>query len=190
MVQDPDASASAPRVRQLPTAALTPNEIVAIRRLMDVAFGTGEDAFTHEDWDHSVGGEHFLLQVEGEIVAHASVVPRTLHVGGVAVRTGYVEAVATRPDHHGRGHGSRVMEAVDAHVRERFELGALGTGRLTFYQRLGWQTWRGPSSVRVDGREERTPHDDGYIMVLPTPSSPALDLDAPISCEWRPGEVW
>jgi len=27
-------------------------------------------------------------------------------------------------------------------------------------------------------------------MVLRTPSTPALDEAAPISCDWRPGDVW
>ncbi len=38
--------------------------------------------------------------------------------------------------------------------------------------------------------ERRTPDDDPYIMVLRTPSSPPLDITAPISCDWRPGDVW
>ncbi len=37
---------------------------------------------------------------------------------------------------------------------------------------------------------QRTADEDGYILVLSTPSSPALDLTASISCEWRPGDVW
>jgi aminoglycoside 2'-N-acetyltransferase I len=75
-------------------------------------------------------------------------------------------------------------------IRERFELGALGTGEHGFYTRLGWRTWLGPSSVITPDGERPTPEDDGYIMVLPTPSSPPLDLTAPIACEWRRGDVW
>lgn len=178
------------RVRQLATDALTGDEVERIRRLMDDAFGTGEEAFTDEDWDHAVGGVHFVLETDGNVLAHASVVRRTLHVGDIPLATGYVEAVATAPDRQGRGYGSRLMQEVGAHIREQFELGALGTGRLTFYERLGWSAWRGPSSVRVNGGERPTPDEDGYIMVLRTPSSPPLDLSAPISCEWRPGDVW
>ena len=77
-----------------------------------------------------------------------------------------------------------------AFIRDRFELGALGTGRLHFYERLGWRTWTGPTSVRTPQGTQRTPDEDGYVMVLPTPSSPPLDLAARISCEWRPGDVW
>jgi aminoglycoside 2'-N-acetyltransferase I len=82
------------------------------------------------------------------------------------------------------------MGDVGTHIREQFELGALGTGRPAFYERLGWLTWKGPSSVRTAAGNRRTPDDDGYILVLPTPTSPRLDLTAPISCDWRPGDVW
>ena len=111
-------------------------------------------------------------------------------MAGQPLRTGYVEAVAVAPAYQATGLGSRLMDAVNAHIRERFELGALGTGRHGFYERLGWRTWTGPSSVRAPGGEQATPEDDGYIMVLATPASPPLDLAAPISCDWRPGDVW
>jgi aminoglycoside 2'-N-acetyltransferase I len=131
-----------------------------------------------------------VLELDGEIVAHASVVERELHVDGRPLRTGYVEAVATAPERQGRGLGSLVMDDVTAYVRERFELGALGTGRVSFYERLGWLAWKGPTSVRKADGPLRTPEDDGYVLVLPTPTSPLLDLTAPISCDWRPGDVW
>jgi aminoglycoside 2'-N-acetyltransferase I len=101
-----------------------------------------------------------------------------------------VEAVATAPDRQGTGFGSLVMEDVTSYIREQFELGALGTGRHSFYERLGWITWNGPSSVRTVEGAYRTPDDDGYIKVVATPSSPPLDLAAPISCEWRAGDAW
>lgn len=184
---DPDR----PRLRKLSTRELTTPEIVAIRALLERAFGSDEEErFTDADWDHSVGGVHFVLDLAGEVVTHASVIERELHVGGWPVRTGYVEAVATEPDRQGAGYASLVMADVTSWIGDRFELGALGTGRQAFYQRLGWLTWIGPSSVRTDDGELPTPEDDGYILVLTTPSSPPLDLTLPISCDWRPGDVW
>jgi aminoglycoside 2'-N-acetyltransferase I len=183
--------AEAFRLRRLGTEALSATEIGAIRSLMEVAFGDDEEErFTDEDWQHAVGGTHFVLDIDGVLVTHASVVERELHVDGTPLRTGYVEAVATAPDRDGQGFGSVVMEDVSAFIRERFELGALGTGRHHFYERLGWRTWRGPSSVRTAAGVRPTPEDDSYILVLATPTSPELDLDAPISCDWRPGDVW
>ena len=144
-------AASGPtRLRVLETGELTGAEVEAILALMGEAFGSDpEEAFTADDWAHAVGGRHFVLDIAGEIVTHASVVERELHIDGRPLRTGYVEAVATAPIHDGRGYGSQVMEAVGAHIRDRYELGALGTGRHRFYERLGWETWRGQAYVRL-----------------------------------------
>jgi len=179
------------RIRRLLTDALSADEIAAIRALLDAAFWDEEDErFTEEDWQHSIGGIHVVLDVDGEIVAHASLVERDLRVDGRALRTGYVEAVATAPAHQHRGYGTQVMQAIAEEIRAEYELGALGTGEIVFYERLGWRVWPGPTSVRTDDGERRTPDEDGGIMVLFTSATPAIDLDAPISCEWRPGDVW
>ncbi len=124
------------------------------------------------------------------MAAHASVVERTIHVGDRPLRTGYVEAVATAPEQQRRGLGTLVMAEVGAIIRDGYELGALGTGVHPFYERLGWITWRGPTAVRTTDGLLRTPDEDGFIMVLPTPMSPALDLEATISCDSRPGDAW
>ncbi|HEY7525192.1 MAG TPA: GNAT family N-acetyltransferase [Candidatus Limnocylindrales bacterium] len=186
MDQRPDTD-----VDRLRTDELSAAQVEAIRALLTVAFGPDEDdRFTDHDWQHATGGVHFLLAREGRIVAHASVVERTLRVGDRPVRTGYVEAVATAPDQQRSGLGTLVMRAVGAWIAERYEMGALGTGSHGFYERLGWRTWRGPAFVRTAGGVRPTPEDDGFIMVLWTPASPPLDDTAPISCDWRPGDVW
>ncbi len=181
---------SAPRIRRLATERLTPAEVAALKELMAEAFAQDEHGgFTDDDWAHALGGTHFVADEGGRIVGHASVVERDIRTGGRSLRTGYVEAVATAVDRQGRGIGTEVMRAVAAHL-DAYELGALGTGSHGFYQRLGWVTWRGPSSVRSTDGDRPTPEEDGYIMVLRTRLTPPLDLDAPISCEWRPGDVW
>jgi len=133
---------------------------------------------------------HFVLEMGGEIVAHASVVERELHADGRPVRTGYVEAVATSVARQRTGLGTQVMRDVADFIDDHFELGALGTSSHSFYHRLGWDTWRGPSLVRTPAGLQATPDEDGYILVLRTHLSPPLDLTAPISCDWRAGDVW
>jgi aminoglycoside 2'-N-acetyltransferase I len=177
-------------VRHACTAELTPEQLVDIRDLLWTAFPPGEEAFTEDDWQHGIGGEHFWLELDGSIVSHASVIERELHVDDRPIRTGYVEAVATAPDRQRLGFGSVVMQEVNRYIRETFELGALGTGEHGFYERLGWQAWRGPTAVRTPSGPRRTPDEDGLILVLFTPSSPTLDVSASISCDWRPGDVW
>lgn len=188
----PDTTgADRPRLRRLSTDELTPADVLGIRRMLQGAFGNEEDErFTDDDWEHAIGGVHFVLDIGGEVVAHASVVERDIHLGDRPFRTGYVEAVAAAPDRQGAGLGSLLMTEVTSWIRTHFELGALGTGRHRFYERLGWLAWAGPSYVRATDGPRRTPDEDGNILVLRTPSSPALDLGAPISCDWRPGDVW
>ena len=178
------------RVRRIATPDLSADEIEVIRAILWAAFeDDDEGGFTEDDWQHALGGTHVVAEADGRIVAHGSVVAREIRVGGTPLTTGYVEAVAVEPGRQGRGYGTAVMREVGT-VVAGYELGALGTGEHGFYERLGWTTWRGRSFVRMPAGERTTPDDDGYILVLRTPTTPPLDLDAPISCEWRSGDVW
>jgi aminoglycoside 2'-N-acetyltransferase I len=82
------------------------------------------------------------------------------------------------------------MGAVEEHVDRSFRLGALASARTTLYARRGWLPWLGPTSVLTDAGPIRTPGDDGAVYVRLTPSSPKLDLSAPITCDRRPGDPW
>jgi aminoglycoside 2'-N-acetyltransferase I len=177
-------------LRALATWQLTPVEVGELRALFAAAWPDPDEGFDDEDWRHATGGTHVVLELEGRIVSHASVVTRWIHVDGVPIRTGYVEAVATLPAFEGRGHGSRVMTAIGAIIAEQFDLGVLGTGRHAFYERLGWERWQGPSFVLGPDGPVRSPDEDDGVMVRRTPSSPPIDPTAPIACEWRPGDAW
>ena len=173
-------------MRIVPTSGLSDGELRSLHRMLETSYG---EEFV-EDWEHALGGMHFLIEDDGGPVAHASVVERLLEVDGKSLRTGYVEAVATRPDCRRRGFGAGVVRAATDHIRDVYELGALGTGEFDFYTRFGWERWRGQAFVRAPGGVDRTPAEEGYIMILRTPRTPALDLDAPISCDWRSGDAW
>lgn len=177
-------------LRAVPTHGLERAELRAIHELLVAAFGDEDGGFGSDDWQHALGGTHVILEEGGLVLAHASVVERPIAVARHAFRTGYVEAVGTRRGHEGRGYGSAVMGEVNEIIRDRYELGALGTGRISFYERLGWERWRGPSFVRGPDGQVRTPDEDGYILVLRTSASADVRLDAAISCDWRPGDVW
>jgi aminoglycoside 2'-N-acetyltransferase I len=178
-------------VRALSTDELSTAEVEAIRALLTRAFeGDEYGGFAEEDWQHALGGTHFLLEDDGRLVGHASVVERELQVAGRPIRTGYVEAVAIEPERQREGLGSALMAAVNADVDAHYELGALGTGRQPFYERLGWEIWQGQTFVRTSSGLEASPGEDGYILVRRSGHSPPLRLTDPISCEWRPGDSW
>jgi aminoglycoside 2'-N-acetyltransferase I len=177
------------RLRSARTAELTPAELEEVRRMVFAAFG---GRFDEHDWEHALGGTHVLAVEDGEVVGHGSVVGRTLWAGERALATGYVEAVATRADRRRRGLGSLVMREVGRVVVASFELGALSDGSRIpgFYQRLGWETWQGPTFLAGPGGRERTPEDDGSVLVLRTPATGDLDTAGALACDWRPGDVW
>jgi aminoglycoside 2'-N-acetyltransferase I len=182
--------AAAARVRRLTTPDLSGAEIAALIRLFAEAWGAKDGTFDEADWEHAKGGVHVLVEDGGEIVSHGAVVRRTLEIDGTVVLTGYVEAVATWPQHQHRGYGTLVMRDIREIIAADYELGALSTGVPEFYERLGWERWRGPTGVRTPRGVEETPDDDGGIMILRTPTSPRLDVNAPIVCDWREGDVW
>lgn len=179
--------ASAPELRVLQTAEVPEDVLDRIHRLLVGAF---EEDFTGDDWEHTLGGRHFIVLDGDEVVAHAAVVPRVLHVGERSFRVGYVEGVGTAPARRGEGLGSLAMRQATSFIRGNFEMGGLGTDRFTFYGRLGWERWRGPTYVRSGSEVVRTPEEDGYVMVLRFGPSRAADITAPISCEERSGDDW
>jgi aminoglycoside 2'-N-acetyltransferase I len=149
-----------------------------------------EGRFSKEDWHHALGGVHAWIAGPDSLISHAAVVERTLLYAGRRLNAGYVEAVATAAVHRRQGHAASVMAYINDVISERYEVGALSTGTPAFYATLGWELWRGATHVQGPHGVERTPDDDGSIMILRTPRTPALDLDADIACDWRAGSVW
>ena len=134
-------------------------------------------------------GVHVIGRLDGRIVAHGMWVDRVLHVAdGAGLRSAYVEAVATSPAFQRRGFGTGVMRRLADEIRD-YDLGALSPSDERFYARLGWEAWRGPLFIRTGAGLEATP-DEG-VMILRLARTPAgLDLNAALSADWRPGEVW
>jgi aminoglycoside 2'-N-acetyltransferase I len=131
---------------------------------------------------------HVLGFSDGILVSHACWSPRSLQIGGSrSLRTAYVEAVATLPSHQRRGIASAVLRQLAVSVAD-YELAALSPSDPFLYMRLGWRLWRGPLSIRTERGLVSTP--DNRVMILSLPRTPAIDLDAPMSAEWRPGELW
>jgi aminoglycoside 2'-N-acetyltransferase I len=174
-------------IERLPSTEMPPLLTAQLRALCWTAFET----FTDHDFEHAHGGDHVVV-LDGEtLLTHAAVVPRTIHIGERELCTGYVEAVSTLPASQGLGLGSKAMKVIGTVIRERYEFGALSTTRHTFYERLGWECWQGPSYVIGDGGGRvRTRDEDDGIMVLRHGPTADVDLTAPIACHDRSGDAW
>lgn len=173
------------QVEYVETPALDDDQRRAVLELCRVAY---EEDLARYLWD--IGpGLHALGRVDGALVAHAMIVPRQLETAGHVLQTAYVELVATHPRAQRRGYGSAVLHALAGRM-DPYDIAALSPSDVRFYARLGWEPWRGPLAVRTaDGLVTSPP--DEQVMVLRLPRTPvALDLDAALSVEWRPGEVW
>lgn len=171
------------------TADLTGAERAEIRALLDLAF---DGEFGDEDWDHALGGVHFLVSEDGMLVAHGAVVQRRLLHEGRSLRCGYVEAVAVHPGRRRRGLGSVVMAAAERVIDGGYQLGALSTsddGRELYLAR-GWTPWRGATAVLAPSGVTRTEEDDDSTFVREVPGGPALRHTGTLICDWRDGDVW
>ncbi len=174
-------------LRTAHTADLAAADLDEIRALLTAAF---EEPFPDDDWEHTLGGMHALLHEGGMLVAHASVVQRRLIYEGHALRAGYVEGVGVHPDHQRRGHGARVMDALERVIRGAYDLGALATtdAAVPFYRARGWTGWTGETFALTPSGTVRTADVDGGIFVLPVTLD--LDITRPLTCDWRDGELW
>ncbi len=131
---------------------------------------------------------HIVARIDGALVSHAMWVTRWLQCSDMhPLRTAYVEMVATEPKYWGRGFASAVMERLATEITD-YELGALCPTEPGIYAKLGWEFWRGPLFIRSSEGLLPTPNE--RIMILRLPNTPVLDLEAPLSAEWREGELW
>jgi len=80
------------------------------------------------------------------------------------------------------------MRRLIAEVQD-YDLAALSPFNVDYYERLGWELWRGPLFIRTKEALVPSPADE-EVMIFRLPKTPPLDLDAPLSAEWREGELW
>jgi aminoglycoside 2'-N-acetyltransferase I len=168
-------------IDRVATSSMSERALDELRALCDLAYG-------QPVFETFAGGVHVLGRLRGQLVSHAMWIPRWLQPQGYPpLKTAYVELVATHPDYRHCGYATKIMERVAAEIADE-ELGALSPAAHSLYERLGWSYWRGPLFVRTDRGSLPTP--DDQVMVLSLPRTPPLDLQAPLSIEWRPGEIW
>lgn len=136
------------------------------------------------------GGWHFLAFQGEELVSHAMVTTRWLQAEGHPfLKTAYIDAVATLPAAQGRGYGSALMRHLANRIEGEYDIGCLETDRVEFYERLGWDLWRGPLAGRSEQGLIPTPKQKG-IMVLRLSQTPALDPDLTLTIECQESRIW
>jgi len=164
------------------TSEIIKKEIVSLcNRAYEKDMGTLFETFV--DATHVLGYYNDLL------VCHALWVTRYLQAGtNPRMRTAYVEAVATEAKYRNRGFASSVMKYLVGEIQD-YELAALSPFSVEYYERLGWELWRGSLFIRT--KDNLMPSLDGEeVMIFRLPKTPVLDLSAPLSAEWREGELW
>jgi aminoglycoside 2'-N-acetyltransferase I len=174
------------------TEVLSTRELTAAQRsaVIDVCIAAHEnEEFRNLFSFLDAGGRHVLGHRGPELVSHAVVTTRWAQPAGrPTLRTAYVDAVATLPAYQGQGYGSAVMRRLAGAIDD-YEIGCLQTDRPAFYDRLGWEVWRGPLAGRSEEGLVPTPAQQG-VMVLRLPSTPPLDLGALLTIECQPSRIW
>ncbi len=136
------------------------------------------------------GGLHFLAYDRNCLASHAMVTTRWLQPEGCPLlKTAYVDTVSTLPAFQGRGYGSTVMRRLAAEIDPEYAIACLETERREFYERLGWQTWRGPLAGRSENGLVPPPEQHG-IMALVLSQTPELNFDSRLTIECQPGRIW
>lgn len=173
------------QLRSVSTDRLSTQELATLRAFLVDSFGPGYD---EDAWSHCLGGTHFMLTLDDELISHAAVIKRNMWMAGRAMTSAYVESVATNPSHRRKLFGTSVVATASAWLLMHYELGVLATSELAFYGRLGWRSWQGPTfAEHATGKLKVDPR--GSVMVLSTDLLEA-DLGGELVTTWRSGDVW
>jgi predicted acetyltransferase len=111
-------------------------------------------------------GQTFVVERGGEFVSHVRVTLRSIRLGDQVGLLGGIGDVATHPAYRNKGYGSACLEEAIRFMQEAgCCLSALGTGRFSFYGRLGWEiaipgcrvqlSASGPPAEALDGYSRR-----------------------------------
>ncbi|MEW2115280.1 GNAT family N-acetyltransferase [Streptomyces sp. NPDC005474] len=169
------------------TEQLSKQERHDLRTMLEKVFGRSR--YTDESWEHCLGGVHYLLRYGDTLVAHGALVPRYLRQGDRVLRGVYGESMATLYDWRELGFGSIIVAMATANVRNNYDIGVFAASKYAFYERLGWEKWRGPTFIETEhGIEPRGPARGAVMFRLPKHST--IDPDAELVTDMRKGDPW
>jgi aminoglycoside 2'-N-acetyltransferase I len=157
--------------------------------LVELCTAAHQADFSHLFYELPADGLHFIAYLDEHIVSHAVVTTRWLQPERRPIlRTAYVDTVATMPAYQRRGYGRAVMDELTANI-SAYDIACLKTDRMNFFERLGWQRWRGPRASRSGHELIPTPRQQN-IMILRLARTPPLDLDRLLTIETQAGRIW
>lgn len=168
------------------TDQLTAGELRELRSILEETFGP---RFDDVAWEHCLGGTHYFLRYQGELVSHVSFAPRLLWQDGRRLNGVYGESMVTVPRLQGRGIGTIVAAMATADVSLHYEIGAFASSKYRFYERLGWRKWEGPTFVLTESGRRPAAPDRGAVMAL-LPKGSAIDPRGDLTTDWREGDIW
>jgi len=164
---------------------------LAIRETLAICFQKDADYFSKQrGWHGSMPFYTVYMQDDdGKVVAHASVVDRTIRVGMTPLRIAGVQNVAVLPQCRGTGMSERIMnEAVAEAFRRVFDGGLLFcfAKLVKVYEACGWSIVENRRVIRID--------ENGNEVALPEGSLPMwhalLRVDLPDGDIHLQGNDW
>jgi len=169
-------------IRQSSACVMTPDERQIIARIAKRAFVDydtqywGKFEWAPADWQ-------VFGMLEGVPVCHAKLTKRKATADDKQVTIIGMGGLKTDPDHQGRGFAGRLMSAIrDFIMKEGADLGLLvcGANLVPFYEKCGWQAFRGELLVQCHGQQLVWPERTMLLAMEPTGPLPnRIDLCGP-----------
>lgn len=85
------------------------------------------------------GSTPFIIEEQGEIIAHAGVWPLTLMLNGKKHYSASIHGVCVKPEHRGRGHFKQLMQEVMHYVDHHFDSSLLFTEKPYLYEKYPYK---------------------------------------------------
>ena len=170
------------------TVSLSNEERAEIMRVCCEAFGGPFD----ELFDLvAPTGVHVLARLDDCLVSHAVITERRFRIGDLPVmRAAYIDAVATLPGEQRKGYGSEVMRKTVEYASVEFDIAGLATVLDHWYGNMGWEHWKGELGLDDGGAVTVTENLEERVMIHRLPATPAVDVNARLIADWRPGGGW
>ena len=134
-------------------------------------------------------GMHVMGRIDDKLVAHLVITDRWLKIeGGAQLKTAYIDAVATLPEHRRQGYAGELIKRAVALCAQRYDVIGLATDKPELYARYGFAKWKGRQFIEKECAvgTELSPEQNNLMLRV---SNMALisDWSKTMTANWRPG---